>query len=450
MADLKEIWHGALSELEQSVSKPTFVMCFKDTYPVKFEDGTMFLSVPNQFVRDWISDKHHKSILKYFRGAVPTIRTIEYMVSGNGEKRGERPQTIPQRTSLTPELPLQEHLIDRETNLNPRYTFDTFVVGPFNELAHTAAQAVVRRPGQGYNPFFVYGNTGHGKTHLIQAIGNELKKLLPGKRVHYVSSERFAMDFINALNAMRVSQYKEKYRRYDVLIMDDIQFFSNKDKSQEELFHLFNSLYAENKQIVFSSDKHPNFLPGLEERLKSRFSAGMIVDIPQPDQESRAAILKAKAAHHSFSLPEDICQSVAAAVDGNIRELEGILNSLIAHTQLKGRDLSIIEVKNIIRSHEKPRKITSVKDVVRIIAQFYNIDEASIYEKTRRKEVVKPRQVAMFLLREDCGVSYPLIGQKLGGRDHTTVIHSYEKIKQDIKNDGVLESEVRQIRTMIQ
>ncbi len=231
--------------------------------------------------------------------------------------------------------------------------------------------------------------------------------------------------------------------------MDDIQLLSNKEKTQEELFHLFNYLYDNNKQIVFSSDKHPNFIPNLEDRLRSRFSAGMIVDIPTPDHESRIAILKTKATQNNFVLEPEMLDYLASSLEGNIRELEGALNSIICQTQLKGRGLTLMEVKNFLKNNAKPKKTIAVKDVIKIIADFYNIDEASIYEKTRRKEVVKPRQLTMYILREDFNVSYPSIGQKLGGRDHTTVIHSCEKIKNELKFDTLLAQEISQIRAMI-
>jgi chromosomal replication initiator protein len=323
------------------------------------------------------------------------------------------------------------------------------VVGPFNELAHTAAQAILKSPGSVYNPLFVYGNTGHGKTHLIQAIGNHIKEKKDGKKVFYLTSERFYLDYMNSVQANKISSFKEKYRKYDVIIMDDIQFLSSKEKTQEELFHLFNTLYDAGRQIVFSSDKHPNFIPGLEDRLKSRFAAGMIVDIPPPDHESRLAIIRAKISRLGGGLSEDNVNFLASTIEGNIREIEGVLNSILCQMQIKGRDLNLGEIKNLLKLNIKPKKSASAKEVVKAIATYYNIEETSIYEKTRRKEVVLPRQIAMYILREDCGVSFPLIGEKLGGRDHTTVIHSYEKIKQELKDNQTMEQDLTQIRAML-
>lgn len=446
--DNKTLWESALTEIELSVSKANFTTWFKDTAIAKIENGVVFLAVPNAFVKDWLFNKYHKFILRSLRNLAIEIRALEYLVSKEEvrKKEAERPRMAPPPTS---ELPLHDHYIDKESNLNPRYTFESFVVGPFNELAYAASQAILKNPGVTYNPLFIYGSTGHGKTHLLQAVGNHIKTVREGQRVFYVSSEKFSQDFVTAMQNSRISQFKEKYRQYDVLIMDDIQFFSNKEKSQEELFHLFNDLYAHNKQIIFSSDKHPNYIQNLEERLKSRFAAGMIVDIPPPDRESRIAILKTKARLSSFALSNDVCEYIATVLEGNIRELEGILNSIIMQTQVKGRELSVLEVKAILKNTSKPKKALSIKDITKVVAEFYNIEENHIYEKTRRKEVVKPRQLVMYILREDCNVSFPLIGQKLGGRDHTTVIHSCEKIKNEIREDPNLLQEIDRIRALL-
>ncbi len=449
MNDTKQLWESALTEIELSVSKANFTTWFKDTSIARVEEGIVYLAVPNTFVKDWLLNKYHKFILRSLRNLSEQIRALEYTVTKDDPRKRELQNAKVSAPSLTPELPLQDHYVDKESNLNPRYTLDSFVVGPFNELAHAAALAIIRTPGITYNPLFIYGSTGHGKTHLIQAVGNHIKAANPSQRIFYVTSEKFSQDFVTAMQQSRISQFKEKYRQYDALIMDDIQFFSGKEKSQEELFHLFNDLYAHNKQIIFSSDKHPNFIQNLEERLKSRFAAGMIVDIPPPDRESRVSILKTKARMMKFELQDDVADYIAAALEGNIRELEGILNSIMMQTQVKGRDLSVLEVKAILKNTSKPKKALSIKDITKVVADFYNIDENHIYEKTRRKEVVKPRQLVMYILREDCNVSFPLIGQKLGGRDHTTVIHSCDKIKNEIREDPNLLQEINQIRALL-
>ncbi|MEK7642324.1 MAG: DnaA/Hda family protein, partial [Patescibacteria group bacterium] len=278
--DTTELWNKVLSEIEKSVSKANFATWFKDTHVAGFENGVVFLSVPNTFVQEWLLKKFHPLILKNLREISVSIHALEYSIK---EEVKPKNQYVPtKQQSQTRELPLSEHYINKEDNLNPRYTFESFVVGPFNELAFAAAQSVIKTPGLSYNPLYLYGNTGHGKTHLIQAIGNSLKASDQSRKIFYCTSERFGNDYVNSVQANRVSQFKDKYRKYDCLIMDDVQFFSGKDKTQEELFHLFNIMKDSNKQIVFSSDKHPNFITGLEERLKSRFSAGMVIDIPAP------------------------------------------------------------------------------------------------------------------------------------------------------------------------
>ena len=347
------------------------------------------------------------------------------------------------------ELPLADHYVNRNDNLNPRYTFDSFVVGPFNELAHAASQAVIAEPGITYNPLFIYGNVGCGKTHLIQAIGNHLKRLNSSRKIYYTTSERFGGDIVSALQNNTIQNVKEKYRQYDVLVMDDVQFLSGKDKLQEELFHIFNTLYENNKQIVFSSDRHPSYITNLTDRLQSRFGQGMIVDVSVPDHESRVAILKTKASHNNFILDDELAQVIANEVEGSIRDLEGVLNRVICQTQLKGTALDVSDIRQIVKNNLRPQRNVSVKDLVERVARYYNIEDTVIYEKTRKKEVVKPRQVIMYLMREDFSVSYPSIGQKLGGRDHTTVIHSCEKVKRDLTDNPSLRREIEEIRAML-
>jgi chromosomal replication initiator protein len=443
----RELWQNALVQIELGTSQASFRTWFRNTDIANREGGNVHIAVPSKIVKEWLMEKHHKLILKALRSLDSSIRTVEYAVHRSAvpaEKRAPRPQV-----SENASFDLGSLYIDKRDNLNPRYTFETFVVGPFNEIANAAARAVVERPGLSYNPLFVYGSTGRGKTHLIQAIGNQFKKAHANKKVLYVTSERFTTDFLNAVRAGRSSGFKDQYQQYDVLIMDDVQFIANTEKTQEELFHVFNRLHDDNKQIIFSSDKHPALLAGLEDRLKGRFSAGMIAEIPEPDVESRVAIIKAKIESHGFSIPDDIIQYIAESVRGNIRELEGVLNMIVCKSQLKGKGVTHADVRALIKHNVKPNKGVSVDEVVRRIAQYYDVAEKSIYEKTRKKEVVKPRQIIMYMLREEFSVSYPSIGEKLGGRDHTTVIHSCEKIKEEIKSNTSLEQELDHIRTLI-
>lgn len=443
----RELWQNALVQIELGTSEVSFRTWFRNTDIASRDGGAVHVAVPSKIVKEWLMEKHHKLILKALRGLDPSIRTVEYTVhrsAVSAERRAPRP-AAPENAALD----LQTVYIDKKDNLNPRYTFETFVVGPFNQLAHAAAKAIVERPGLVYNPLFIYGQTGHGKTHLIQAIGNYFKKQHANKKVLYVTSERFAVDYINAVRSGKANNFKDQYRAYDILIMDDVQFIANTEKTQEELFHLFNAMHDNNKQIVFSSDKHPVLLPGFEERLRGRFSAGMVAEIPEPDIESRIAIIRAKIESHGFSIPDDIIQYIAENVRGNIRELEGVLNMIVCKSQLKGKAISHTDVRALIKHNVKPSKGVSIDEVVRRIAQYYEVPEKSIYEKTRKKEVVKPRQVIMYVLREEFSVSYPSIGEKLGGRDHTTVIHSCEKIKEEIKSNNSLEQELEHIRALI-
>lgn len=441
--DVKQLWDDALITIELSVTPANFKTWFKDTHIVSIEDGTATIGVPSVFVRDWLHDKFQTMILKVLRELSPYIRSIEYVVVQKNDKKTERTKT----QTVNAALPLEEYYINKNDNLNPKYTFETFVVGPYNALAHTASKTVSEKPGVSYNPLFIYGRTGHGKTHLIQAVGNQIKKT--GKKVLYVTSEKFAVDYFNSLQNGSANSFKDKYRKYDALVMDDVQFLATKEKTQEELFHLFNALHDTNKQIIFSSDVHPALLSGLEERLQSRFAQGMIVDIPAPDLESRVAILKAKAAQNSITLQDDVVDHLAQTIEGNIRELEGALNTILCQSQLSGKTLNLEEVKNIIKNNARPRKTLAIADIVDKIARYYDIEENNIYEKTRRKEVVKPRQIIMFILREDYQVSYPEIGKKLGGRDHTTVIHSCEKVRKDLKSNSELEEEISQVRLLL-
>jgi len=454
MPDQKQLWESVLREVELQVSKAAFSTWFKNTHIARHDEGVVYIGVPNEFVKEWLSNKYHKTILRYLRELSEGVRGLEYIIAKEGGREAQNRPQFATHSIQVGELPLADLYIDKNDNLNPRYTLSSFIVGPFNELAHAAAQAVMKSPGSVYNPLFVYGATGLGKTHLIQSIGNHIKKEFAQKRVFYVTSEKFSMDYINSVQnssqqGNAVNSFKEKYRGYDVFIMDDIQFLSGREKTQEELFHLFNVLTEANKQIIFSSDQHPNFIPGLEDRLKSRFNAGMIVDIGAPDYESRVAILKQKSLARGFSPSDEVIDYVASSLDVNIRELEGLLNTIICQAQLKNGVVGVVDIKSIIKNNIKPKRTASVKDVVKTVANFYNIDEGVIYEKTRKKEVVKPRQVVMYILREEFNISYPTIGEKLGGRDHTTVIHSCEKIKTDLKNDRSLQQEVEQLCSIL-
>jgi chromosomal replication initiator protein len=445
MTTTKELWENALVELALAISRPNFNTWFKDTHIVRVEDGVVYLGVPSQFSRDWLSTKFHKDILRTLRSLSESVRSVEYVISRGPKKAAEEVRTVP-----TPPTELPLEAVHAKTNLNPRFTLQTFIVGPFNELAHAAAQAVIKKPGIAYNPLLVYGPTGLGKTHLIQSIGNHFRQNNPDRKVFYVTSEKFSMDYVSAVQAGKVQSFKEKYRQYDLLIMDDVQFLAKMEKTKEEFFHLFNYLHDSNKQLVFSSDQHPNVIQNLEDRLKSRFSAGMIVSVTPPDHESRLAIIRSKAAQHNFILTDEVMDFIATTVEGNVRELEGALNMLLIHNEMRGGTITINDAKTLLRgAGNATKKSISVQEVVKTVAGFYGVEPDSIYEKTRRKEVVRPRQVIMYILREDFKTSFPTIGEKMGGRDHTTVIHSCEKIKDNLRSDSVLNQEIHQIRLML-
>ncbi len=445
--DTKQLWRNCLNQIELGISKANFSTWFKNTSILKEEGGIIYIAVPNEFVRDWLFNKYHKLITKTIADIYENMRAVEYVIA-KVENKEDDSKTNTIEVSVNKELPLKDLYISPEDNLNPRYRFDSFIVGGFNELAYAASQAIIENPGTKYNPYFVYGNTGLGKTHLLQAVGNAIKEKYQNKKVHYITLERFATDFINSLQSNKANSFKEKYRKYDLLIIDDIQFIGKMEKIQEELFHTFNTFYENNKQIIFSSDKHPNYIPELADRLKSRFAQGMIVDVSEPEYESRLAILKVKLRDQGVDLDEGVVNYIAETIRGNIRELEGSLNAIVMQYKIKNKPLSLLDVKNILKNNIKPKKNISVKDVVKIVSDHYEIEEDAVYDKTRRKEIVKARQVVMYLLREDFNVSYPLIGQKLGGRDHTTVIHSYLKIKEDLKEDPQLMQEIENIRIM--
>ncbi len=445
MNTITTLWEKTLTEIELEISKPNFNTWFKKTSALDKQDSTFSIAVPNEFNKEWLQTRFNDMILSKIQKYDPEIKNIEYVVKKEGKKDKDN---LLKKTVQNNSLPLQKNTINHESNLNEKYTFNSFIVGPFNELAYSASQAIIKKPSV-YNPLFIYGPTGLGKTHLIQATGNKIQEDYKDNKVFYTSSEKFSQDYVNALTNNRINQFKNKYRNFDVFIMDDIQFFSGKEKLQEELFHLFNILYDKGKQIIFSSDKHPNYIVGLEDRLKSRFSAGMIVDVTKPDYESRAAILKAKATQKDIPISQEVIDYLATNLEGNIRELEGVLNAITIQTDLRDRKLTIAEVKNLIKNNIKPKKHLALDEIIKIIAGFYSIDPQKIYEKTRKKEIVYIRQITMYVLREFFNISYPAIGKEIGGRDHTTVIHSYEKVLEKLKDDPSLLQEIEQLKSIL-
>ncbi|MFA7654444.1 MAG: chromosomal replication initiator protein DnaA [Candidatus Magasanikbacteria bacterium] len=456
-----EIWQSVLAELELSISKASFVTWFKNTDIISLQDGQVLICVPNQFQLNWIKQKYNSIIVKALeRITGKPIKKMEYKINNiknipaitTAEPTNENNLTIEsnQETPAPKPAPATEPQYNNcgGFNLNPKYTFEHFVVGKGSELAYAASQAVVNKPGEAYNPLFIYGGVGLGKTHLMQAIGNELAKQRPGINVMYVSAERFSNDFITSIKDGTAKDFQNRYRHIDLLLIDDIQFIAGKDRSQESFFYTFNELHQANKQVVLTSDRPPKAIPALEDRLKSRFEWGMIVDVAMPDFETRVAILQKKCSEKSYNLSEKIIQMVAASIQTNIRELEGTLNKIIAFHQLKNMEPTEESVKSLIASVEASsmRQSLTPQKLLETIAEFYNIQINDILGKNREKKLSLPRQVIMYLMREDLKMSYPAIGEELGGRDHTTAMHAHTKIRNDIENDMKLRQEVELIK----
>jgi len=452
----QELWQSVLAKLELDISRPSFLTWFQETGIKDMEGGVVTVFVPNGFAKEWLQNKYHKSILHVLRTISTDIRDITYVIgkpegSSSSPLKDQRRKRLSSPVSFTDETPaLKDITVNPITNLNPRYTFDTFIVGSFNEQAHAAAQAILKNPGTAYNPFFIYGGVGLGKTHLMQAIGNELLTQNPSCKIRYVPAERYMGEIVDAIKNQSMNRLKEKYREVDLLIIDDIQFIARTEKMQEEFFHTFNALYEKNKQIIISSDRPPQAIATLEERLRSRFEGGMITDVTLPDVETRLLILKTKADTKQVSIPEDVLYFIADKIKNNIRELEGALNRVIISSKLSNSPITIEIAKKSILSHaSSPKKFISAKKIVKAVSDFYDIEEKDLIHRSRKKDVVKPRQIAMYLMREELKSSYPTIGERLGGRDHTTAIHSCEKITQELLTNSELEEEIQAIKNKI-
>lgn len=454
-----ETWQAVLAELELTISKANFNTWFKNTGIASFQDGQVVICVPNTFNQAWIEKKYHHQIIKSLeRVTGKPIKKMEYRIE-NIKNIAEQPileekqETIPEPTTCAPSFNQE---IRSNNNgggfpINPKNTFSSFVVGSGSELAFAAAQAVANRPGEAYNPLFIYGGVGLGKTHLIQAVGNEILKNRPNINILYVSAEKFSNDFISSVKDGNAREFQNRYRLIDVLLIDDIQFIAGKDRTQESFFHTFNELHQQNKQVILTSDRPPKAIPALEDRLKSRFEWGMIVDISPPDFETRVAILEKKCSEKNFVLDQKILNFVATSVQSNIRELEGALNKIIAYHQLKNIEPTLETVKPLISglSSAANRRSVTAKQIIDAVADFYNINTDDILSKNREKRLSFPRQIIMFLLREELKMSYPSIGDELGGRDHTTAMHACEKIAKEIENDVKLKQEVELIKQKI-
>lgn len=442
----KEIWNIVLSELELVLSKANFKTWFQNTSisQIKDDGETVVVSVPNNFSKNWLEKKYHRAILEAIQGATDNkVKRIIYQVETPLIEKQIKPIVI-DVNRLSAEKPAQTN----SHGLNIRYTFKNFVVGKGSELAYAACQAVVKQPGKKYNPLFIYGGVGLGKTHLLQAVGHAILEKNPKVKVLYTNAEKFTNEFVNSIGDGTVDNFKNTYRNLNVFLIDDIQFMTGKERTQEEFFHTFNSLYQEERQIVITSDRTPKDIPALEDRLISRLGCGLIVDITPPDLETRLAILKAKCQERKCAFSEDILQYLAAHIQKNVRDLESALNKLIAYQELYQTDLNLPLVKNILISlGNRPKKtLVQPRELIAAVANFYGLQISEMTGVSRKRELVNPRQVAMFLLREEVGASFPLIGKELGNRDHTTAMHAYEKIKREVEQNSRIKQEIDLIR----
>lgn len=449
----EELWQAALGEIELSISKANFITWFKNTCILSNQDGRIIIGVPNGFTKEWLENKYKPYIYKAIRNYHEDLKEVRCTIQNKPPEQDfgfTKPRNIDAvngpapftRRAIESKARIDDIIFD--ANLNPRYTFEGFIIGENNELARAACYAVSQNLGAAYNPLFIYGGVGLGKTHLLQSIGNEVIKKEPGKKVKYITSERFTSELIDSIKTQKTDSFKEKYQQMDLLIIDDVQFLSGKEKTQQEFFHIFNALYQLNKQIVISSDRPPKAIPTLEERLRSRFEGGMIADISRPDLETRMAILRAKIAEKGFYLEDSSIKFIAENIKNNIREMEGALNRVIASCQFNKNQPSVGYIAQVLEEliSSGKRKGINSKHIIQIVCDFYNIKLDDLTNKGRKREIVRPRQIAMYLLRHEIQASYPGIGEQFGGRDHTTALHAYEKINHDLEIDEKLKTDI--------
>ncbi|MFA6365033.1 MAG: chromosomal replication initiator protein DnaA [Candidatus Paceibacterota bacterium] len=452
--DHQEIWKTVLGEIELQISKPNFLTWLKNSQLIERDarEGIALVGLPNNFAKEWVKNRYHKIILGSLRNIDGSIKYVNYAVVSHTAPAVVLKQTkhskTPELTDEKSDLSISELKTDPKTNLNPKYTFDSYVVGSSNELACAAIQAVINDVGKKYNPLFIYGGVGLGKTHLLQAAGNAvIQKYNKKIAVLYTTSEKFINDVVWAVRNKRMDDVKKRYRDIDMLIIDDIQFIGGKPTTELEFFYTFNTLYENNKQIIISSDRPPAAIPTLEERLRSRFEGGMIADVGYPDYEMRLAILKTKAQEHHAVIDDKTLEYIATKMQRNIREIEGVLNKVLFYQNMKSGGIDQKKLDEIISetAHISPKNITAA-EVIRTVAEFYEVSQNELTDRGRKQEVVEPRQVVMYLLREILKLSYPNIGEKLGKRDHTTVIHAYDKISKEMTQNSALNQKILLIK----
>lgn len=441
----QQLWQAIIGDLEITLSKANFNTWFKNTGIIEKADDYIVVGVPSNFSRDWISSKYQVSLLKSLKSIAPEVKVIKYYVGHFKVENNAQPALIPE----TQEKQVANNNYNSNQpqrsagpgigNLNGQYTFDTFVIGQNNELAHAASTAVAKNPGGQYNPLFIYGGVGLGKTHLMHAIGHKLLATNPSAKILYVTSEKFTNDYIASISQKRIEEFKKLYRNVDMLLIDDIQFIAGKEQTQEEFFHTFNELRDKGKQIILTADRLPKDIPSIEQRLVSRFEWGMVADISAPTLETRMAILQTKMGKKGVEISREVIEFIAENVVNNIRELEGALNKLLIYQQIENKPLTLEQAKNILASivNAKKKAVTLAK-IAESVANFYSITMDDLLKQSRRKEYVKPRQTAMYIARKELGSSFPSIGEFFGGRDHTTVMHGVEKVEKAVDaNDGI-------------
>lgn len=449
----EQLWQAVLGEIELSVSRGSFVTWFKNTTLLKEQDGVYTIGVPNIFIKQQLEKKFDGLIKQTLEKNGITPKGVEYRISSQAVHKKIDDQPVILSSTPTREVSKKSQHASQNTlthsyrqGLNVKYTFDTFIVGGANELAYAACQAIAQNPGTKYNPLFLYGGVGIGKTHLIQAVGNQVLANDPDARIVYVSTEQFVQEFLDAIRYKKNTDFAGYYRGADVLIIDDIQFIAGKEKTQEEFFHTFNALHQANKQIIISSDKPPKDIPTLEERLRSRFAWGMSIDMQIPDFETRCAIVQTKAEAKGIQLPPDVVEYLAQGVRTNIRELEGTLNQLLALCEMKNINPDILLAKSLLGGSKNRPKHISPKQVIEKTAKHFHVSMDDILGPKRDKDIVVPRQVAMYMLRSELHLSFPKIARELGRKDHTTAIHSIEKIERELLSDNTIKDAVGQIK----
>jgi chromosomal replication initiator protein len=461
--DAKQVWRAALGELQVSLSPANFETWLKETALVAVDDNRFRVAVPNGFAKDWLETRYRSLISQTLARVVGYSVQVDFEVreglTASSTDDGEDGQVSPAALS-TAAAPAQHVRLEpgrvggpegASASLNPRYTFRNFIVGSANRLAHAASLSVAERPGHAYNPLFLYGGVGLGKTHLMHAIGNQVLARFPRKRVVYATSEKFTNEFITSIQQGKVDDFRTRYRRIDLLLIDDIQFIADKERTQEEFFHTFNAIHEDGKQIVLSSDRPPKLITTLEERLRSRFEWGLIADLTAPDLETRIAILRAKAEEQSVHIGSDVLEFIARKVISNIRELEGALNRIVAYANMGGMPLSIELAQAVLSNvlYNPKRRLVTPERIVQAVSDYYSVELEQLKGQKRDRAIVMPRQIAMYLMRAETDVSLLRIGQELGGRDHSTVLHACEKIDRETQENEELRRDLAAVRELI-